>query len=281
MKLVQTFVSAVVSALILTLAAGAYAQSATKAGCATVVRIQGEARYSAGDNVWHPLVMGLVMRPGNVIQTAPNSTVDLVLGDRVVGLIAPHGARITPPNPVPPVALPIATAKAQPAQNAIRLQGDTVLAIDKLTIADTGVDAVSDTELDLRKGTIFGNVKKMSASSQYLIKTPNGIAGVRGTSFGMTVDPTTLAAIVQVLSGSMVVSQSINGQTIVETVNSGKALNALGQIITLSPQIIEDLQINTTFTVTFADGLITLANDQTVVYVSPTMVAKQAPPPDD
>ncbi len=63
------------------------------------------------------------------------------------------------------------------------MQADTVLAIDKLLISNTGVDAVSDTELDLRQGTIFGNVKKLSATSQYLIKIPNGIAGVRGTTF--------------------------------------------------------------------------------------------------
>ena len=68
-------------------------------------------------------------------------------------------------------------------QNVIRMEADTVLAIDKLLISNTGVDAVSDTELDLRQGTIFGNVKKLSAASQYLIKTPNGIAGVRGTTF--------------------------------------------------------------------------------------------------
>ena len=55
--------------------------------------------------------------------------------------------------------------KAAAAQNVIRMQGDTVLAIDKLMIANTGVDAVSDTELDLRQGTIFGSVKKLSAAS--------------------------------------------------------------------------------------------------------------------
>ena len=75
------------------------------------------------------------------------------------------------------------TTHAAAEQNVIRMQADTVLAIDKLLISNTGVDAVSDTELDLRQGTIFGNVKKLSATSQYLIKMPNGIAGVRGTTF--------------------------------------------------------------------------------------------------
>jgi hypothetical protein len=56
-----------------------------------------------------------------------------------------------------------------------------VLAIDKLTQYDTGVDTVSDTELDLRAGRIFFNVKKMSATSQFLIKIPSGVAGIRGS----------------------------------------------------------------------------------------------------
>ena len=44
------------------------------------------------------------------------------------------------------------TYKPSAEQNAVRLTGDTVLAIDKLTVSDTGVDSVSDTELDLRQG---------------------------------------------------------------------------------------------------------------------------------
>ena len=72
-------------------------------------------------------------------------------------------------------------------QNAIRLTSDTVLAIDKLTVSDTGVDTVSDTELDLRQGGIYCSVKKLSGASQYLIKIPNGIAGVRGTLFYLDV----------------------------------------------------------------------------------------------
>jgi len=73
--------------------------------------------------------------------------------------------------------------KAMAAQDVIRLESDTVLAIDKLSVSDSGVDAVIDTELDLRQGPSFGSIKKVSAASQYTIKTPNGIAGIRGTTF--------------------------------------------------------------------------------------------------
>ena len=73
-------------------------------------------------------------------------------------------------------------------QNVVRLSGNTTLKIDKLMVSDTGVDTVSDTELDLQKGRIFASVKKLNGASQYLVKIPNGIAGVRGTKFGLGAD---------------------------------------------------------------------------------------------
>ena len=72
-------------------------------------------------------------------------------------------------------------------QNIVRLSGNTTLKIDTLTVSDTGVDTVSDTELDLQNGRIFSSVKKLSAESKYLIKFPNGIAGVRGSQGFMPV----------------------------------------------------------------------------------------------
>jgi hypothetical protein len=66
-------------------------------------------------------------------------------------------------------------------QNVIRLRENTLLSIDKLTAEQTGGDTVSDTQLDLRAGRVFFNVKKTSAASRYEIKLPNGVAGIRGS----------------------------------------------------------------------------------------------------
>ncbi len=68
------------------------------------------------------------------------------------------------------------------AQNVVRLYGDTVLAVDNLQTSNTGVDALTDTELDLRQGTIFGCVKKLSSASKFVVKMPNAAAAVRGTT---------------------------------------------------------------------------------------------------
>jgi hypothetical protein len=185
---IQTLAFAAICGFVLTLAAGAVAQSSIQPGVVTAVRIVGEARYSLGDGKWHPLVAGKILVAGAVIQTGHDATVDVILGKRTPTMLELGKRKYN--------ALPSRVSLAADAnvrgyvsyrplaeQNAIRMTGDTVLAIDKLNVSDTGVDTVGDTELDLRQGGIYCSVKKLSGASQYLIKIPNGIAGVRGTLF--------------------------------------------------------------------------------------------------
>jgi hypothetical protein len=181
MKHIQTLVSLAICGFVLTLAGVVNAES-THPGVATVVRMKGEARYSLGDGVWHPLVAGKILAAGAVIQTGHNAIVDIVLGKKI---LMPQA------NPLPDRVSLATDEKVRDyvsyrpysEQNAVRMMGDTILAIDKLTISDTGVDTVSDTELDLRQGGVYNSVNKLPGPSQYLIKIPNGIAGVRGTLF--------------------------------------------------------------------------------------------------
>lgn len=147
---------------------------------AKVVRIKGSARFTTGTGVWQPLKVGDILNSGTVIQTAADSRVDLVLGDpRAVA----NDSR---------VGLPFASATpsggglggaSRVDRNFLRLMENTVLSVDKLTATDTGADIVTDTQLDLRAGRIFGTVKKLSAGSRYEVKIPNGVAGVRGTIY--------------------------------------------------------------------------------------------------
>jgi hypothetical protein len=264
MKFFQAFVSAIVGGFVLTLAAGAHAQSTVKQ-YATIVRIQGEARYAAGDNVWHPLTVGQTLGPGNVIQSAPDAKVDIVLGDKIIGHIAPFPDKVAPATDAK--VRDMISYKAVAEQNVIRMEGDTVLAIDKLSAANMGVDTTSDTELDLRQGTIFGSVKKLSAESNYLIKTPNGIAGVRGTTFMMSAN-----GVITVISGSMVASHTgPNGQVITVVLGPGDQYDpATGQISHLTLPELRLAEQTAVFTVTIEEGIISFANDRTIVYVSPT-----------
>src|SRR5450759_884057 len=93
MKKIQMLVIAAIGGFVLTLAAGASAQS-IQPGVVTVVRIVGEARYSLGDGNWHPLVAGKMLAAGAVIQTEHDATVDIVLGKKIpmyeLGLKRPY-----------------------------------------------------------------------------------------------------------------------------------------------------------------------------------------------
>ena len=274
MKQIQTLVGAVVCGLALTFVLGAHAQS-TQPSIATVVRIAGEARYSLGDGVWHPLVAGKVLMAGAVLQTGHNATVDIVLGQKVS---MPQADSV--PNRISQAAdSPVrgyVAYKPAAEQNTIRMTSDTILAIDKLTVSETGVDAVSDTELDLRQGGIYNSVKKLSGASQYLIKIPNGIAGVRGTLFYVDVSgkcyviPKTgegagsPSSVVLSLIGS-------DGKPITVVVAQGQQFDPQsGSPSPLPPAIANDLQVLFNALRTTFEGVVNFTYDRTECHISPT-----------
>jgi len=265
MKYTQLLITAALGTLVLSLASATFAQS-IHSGVATIVRINGEATYSLGDGKWHPLVAGKILAPGSVIKTGAGSTVDLVLGKSI---LFPQA------NPVPDRISPAADDKVRglvsykPAaeQNTVRMMENTVLAIDKLTVSDTGVDAVSDTELDLRQGAIYNSVKKLSGASQYLIKIPNGIAGVRGTMFYISASGECAA-----FKNSLVLSIiGSNGKPDTIVVGEGSMYNPqTGKISPLPPEMIEQLnQLFTSLRTTYLE-VINFAADLTRCRISPT-----------
>ena len=245
MKYMQTLITMVVGGAVLALGSNVPAQT-VKPCIVTVVRIQGQARYSLGDNAWHPLVVGKVLGAGAIIQSAVNSSVDIVLS----GSAVPMPQAAPSPNTIQfapdPNVRGLVSYKPMVEQNVIRLWGNTVLAVDKLTQFDTGVQTVSDTELDLRAGRIFFNVKKMSATSQFIIKIPDGVAGIRG-SWGWGDSSGNWA----MGGGSAVVSRILNGVPHTVLVNSGSELDAATGNLTLIPKDIMDNLMGTLTSLTF------------------------------
>ena len=262
MKYIQAFVSATILAALLTFSASASAQSA-KPGFATIVRIQGEARYSSDGKTWLPLVAGKVLGAGDVIQSGIDSTVDIALDDREGQTTVQPTVKLAPDASVRGMT----SFKSAAEQNVIRLQADTVLAVDKLTISNTGVDTVTDTELDLRQGKIFGNVKKLSAASQFLIKMPSGVAGIRGTTFALGADGS-----LTVTSGSVVMSHvDANGQVTTEVLGVGDSFDPqTGQVTHLTQEQLNAAIQEAVAIITIVEGTVSFPNDHTIIYVSPT-----------
>jgi ferric-dicitrate binding protein FerR (iron transport regulator) len=161
------------------------AQAAAETSQAIVRGVRGTANYSLdrGAN-WKPLKVGTGLKQNSIIRTAPGATVDLFLGDN---------------GPV------------------VRVTEDTTMGIDRLTIDKAGPEKVIETQLDLRNGRILGNVKKLAQTSKYEVKTPQGVAGIRGTRYDIRADGT-----VTVIEGQVVVVYVVNGQTSTVTVNAGE-----------------------------------------------------------
>lgn len=232
MKNLRNILATALFATVVSIGTVAYAQEG-QSGFATVVRVQGLASYTLGDGNWHPLIAGKSLTAGATIRTGDGGIVDVVLGKQVD---FPQSAKV--PDRISyaadaPVRGLIAS-KPSEVQNVIRLTPGTVLAIDKLTTVDTGADTVSDTELNLQQGKIFASVKKLNATSQYLVKIPNGIAGVRGTEFSVSADGAT--AVFESANGGLVLSLTINGVTTTYVVQAGQMLEpASGGTAPISP----------------------------------------------
>lgn len=178
MKQIRPLISGLVACSVaLAMVTSVAAQSAQE-GLAKVVYIKGSARYlTAGTTMWQPLKIGAILKPGAIVQTAAGSYVDLVLN---------NASAVESPRSIPAsAALSTVAAAPQPKtqQDAVRIFENTVLGIDKLTVNQTGIEPVTETQLDLKAGRVLGTVKKLSAGSKYEIKIPNGVAGIRGTIY--------------------------------------------------------------------------------------------------
>jgi hypothetical protein len=236
------------------------AQQMTQAS-AKVVRIKGAARYANANNVWQPLKVGDVLQAGSIVETAEGSRVDLVLGVKNAG----GGSAIGGGGAGSGAGM---SHQSKVDQDFVRITENATMGIDKLLVADTGTDKISETQLDLRKGRIFGTVKKLSAGSKYEIKIPNGVAGIRGTVYTISAD-----GILSVLSGTVVIAYvDASGNTLTQAVAAGQQFDiSTGKITTLSDSEKQGLQnaLNASRT-GLPPGLQHFPEDHTNHYISPT-----------
>ena len=185
MKNIKYLLAACAVTTLLVWAAPARVEAAQN-GFVTAVRVDGQVEYNLGDGLWHPLVQGKVLTQGATVRSIGESSADLVLGREIQynpGM--PHPVQVNES-----ASMGLGTSGKRPAvqQNVVRVLADSTLSVDKLVISDSGTDTVSDTELNLTQGKIFCKVKKLTEASQYLVKIPKGVAGVRGTTFSISVD---------------------------------------------------------------------------------------------
>jgi len=197
-----------------------------------VVRIKGDARYSTGNKVWQPLKVGIVLKSGYIVQTAMSSFVDIVVNEEesAQGLKVNQAAMKSSSSASSGGGGGGATPS--PDQDVVRVLDDTYVIFDALKATTTGEDTVTETMIDLRKGSLFGSVKKQAAASRFEIKTPNGVAGIRGTSFLIKANGD-LACLV----GSVIAAFTDSaGNVATQVVNAGEQFSAgSGQVGAIAP----------------------------------------------
>ncbi len=161
-----------------------------KVNKAIVRAVRGTADVSMDKgSTWKPVRVGSQLSPNTTIRTGVGSVVDLFLGDN---------------GPV------------------VRVTADTEMGIDRLDSEGNGVDKVIETQLDLKNGRILGNVKKLADASKYEVKTPVGVAGIRGTEYDISANGTVhvISGVVQVVYVDM--SDPANPKTTTVTVTEGQ-----------------------------------------------------------
>ncbi len=259
-----------VAGMVFALIGAARAEDFTTRAAITVVSVKGQARYSIDGKTWHPLVAGKILRSGSVLETANGSTADLVIS----GTPVPVAQTSADPQSFPmitmapdPAVRGMMAYKPMAQQNVLRMASGTVLAVDQLTVVNTGADTVGNTELDLRAGKIFFSVKKLSASSQYIIKLPNGVAGIRGAVGAGGADGSFM-----MLSGQAVVSEiGADGQSHVSVVNGGQGLNPKnGEVGPLSADTMATLTGFSSSAQTSVNQISVFAMDVTELRITPT-----------
>ena len=128
--------------------------------------------------------------------------------------------------------------------------GKGVLTLTKLGGYQTGSLVVTETELELKSGHLFGSVKKMTAGSTYVVRYAQGSVSIRGSVYDITIveglvdGKVKVNAIINMQSGSAVVAFTDDaGQTLSEVVLPLQGLSTgTGAITQISPALLAALE---------------------------------------
>jgi hypothetical protein len=178
--------SAALAVCLVALTLSASAQNA-KPNDAVITAVSGSVKVSKNGGAFVPAPVGSVIQKGDVVKTGAGSHADIELGKNV---------------------------------GVMQLTPNTTLGITDMSFSETALEQVTDTQLDLSTGAIYAHVNKLSKASRYEIKTPRGIAGIRGTSFYLT-----SGGDLAVAEGTAGIAYTDNGTVKTHIVRSGQRVS--------------------------------------------------------
>jgi hypothetical protein len=179
------------------------ANAQVKAGKAMVTTAGEGSRYSTSADVWLPLKTGGSLPEGAVIATAGKASVLSMEG------------------------------------SVIAVQPNSTLKLDRLAGGSAAGVKVIDTQLNLADGAVGANVRKLAAGARYEVKTPGGVAGIRGTKihvYTTTVNGKRIT-IYSSVEGTCDVAETTPGGVVTVVLNKGESFItgdvAVGETVTI------------------------------------------------
>ncbi len=110
------------------------------------------------------------------------------------------------------------------------------------------------------------NAKKLSATSKYEVKTPSGVAGIRGTEYSISA-----TGEVYVLDGSVVVvSVRPDGSVVTQVVSAGEMFNPASGRVQPIPAATQDELLGEIRSMTAAAPPTITVDGEPTIFVSPT-----------
>ena len=116
---------------------------------------KGAVHYSTDQKVWLPLKVHSNLKPGTLVKTAQESTVRLVFKE--------DGSAVTA-NP------------------------NTVVRIARMSSSETGLEIISETDLELIEGSLKGTQTKNSTLSRFKINVRDGFAVLEQSDYAINAD---------------------------------------------------------------------------------------------
>jgi hypothetical protein len=188
------------------------ARAEVRSGQVLVKSTSGDVVYSLTGRDWQPLKAGEELIRGVTIKTGADATVDLIL---------------------------------QYNGTVLRLLPESVLGLAQLDEEQAGEEKITGTSLTLASGAVVGSQRKLAAMSHFEIKTPGGVATIKGTEYVVRAD-----GAVSVLSGAVTERYNLPGNkgSVVVTIQAGYSFNpATGQVVPTTAAYLQNLiaHINT------------------------------------
>ena len=164
-----------------------------QAGELSIKSVRGTANCATDHSSWVVLKPGMVLGEGAELKTGPDSTVDV---------------------------------EFEYSGTVLRLKPDSLLELTRMEEVVAGENAVIDTSLNLKAGSLIGSQRKLANPSTFAITTPNGSVTIRGTEYLVTA-----AGAVTCFRGEVAVNSSHQGNPVSAEVPAGFSFNpATGQV---------------------------------------------------